>query len=125
MKIATNIARYLLALLLLVFGSNKFLGFMEMPPMPEEAQAYLSALGSTGVLFPLLGVIYIITAITLLADRFAALLLLILAPVAVNILLFHATLAPSGIGPGIILTVLLILTMIRYKPKYEAILQAK
>lgn len=125
MKIVTNIARYLLALMLLVFGSNKFLGFMEMPPMPEQAQTYLAALGSTGILFSLLGVIYIVTAITLVLDRFAALMLLVLAPVAVNILLFHATLAPSGIGPGIVLTVLLILTMIRYKPQYEPLLKAK
>lgn len=125
MKIVTNIARYLLALMLLVFGSNKFLSFMDMPPMPEEAQAYLGALASTGVLFPLLGIIYILTAIALIADRFAALMLLILSPVAVNILLFHATLAPSAIGPGIVLTVLLILTLIRYKPKYEALLQPK
>ena len=125
MKIVTNITRYLLALMLLVFGLNKFLGFMEMPPMPEEAQAYLAALSSTGVLFPLLGIIYIVTAIALIADRFAALMLLILSPVAVNILLFHATLAPLGIGPGVVLTILLILTLIRYKSKYEGILQPK
>lgn len=124
MKIVTNIARYLLALMLLVFGLNKFFAFMDMPPMPEPAQAYLGALASTGVLFPLLGIIYLVTAVALITNKFAALMLLILAPVVVNILLFHFTLAPGGSAPGIILAVLTVLTMIHYQPRYALLLKA-
>ncbi|NBD38097.1 MAG: DoxX protein, partial [Verrucomicrobia bacterium] len=85
MKHVTNIARYLLALMLLVFGLNKFLKFMPMPELPEQAQAYMAALGSTGILFPLLGIIYLLTAVTLVLNRYAALMLLVLTPVTVNI----------------------------------------
>lgn len=124
MRKVTQIARYLFALMLLVFGLNKFLGFMEMPPMPEPAQAYMAALASTGVMFPLLGILYVLSAIALVTNKFAALMLLTLCPVAVNILVFHATLAPGGIAPGIIFTVLLILSLLHYKPKYEPLLKA-
>jgi hypothetical protein len=123
MKKVTLAARYLLALMLLVFGLNKFLHFMSMPPMPEPAQAYLQAVASTGILFPLLGIIYLATAAALLANKFAPLLLLVLSPVTVNILIFHATLAPGGIAPGLILAVLNVLALMHYKPAYEPLLK--
>lgn len=123
MQKVTLIARYLLALMLLVFGLNKFLGFMEMPPMPEAAQAYLQAVGSTGILFPLLGIIYIATAVALVINKFAPLMLLILTPVTVNILIFHATLAPGGIAPGLILAVLNVLALFHYKSTYQPLLK--
>lgn len=119
------VARYLLALMLLVFGLNKFLGFMEMPEMPEAAQNYLGAINSTGILFPLLGVIYLLTAVALATNKFAPLMVLILTPVTVNILIFHATLAPGGIAPGLILAVLNIIALFHYKPKYEPLLRAE
>lgn len=123
MKQITNIARYLLALMLLVFGLNKFLKFMTMPEMPEQAQAYMAALNSTGILFPLLGIIYLITAVTLVLNRYAALMLLVLTPITVNILLFHASLAPGGIVPGLILAVLNVLALLHYKEKYAPLLK--
>lgn len=122
MKKVTNIARYLLALMLLVFGLNKYLGFLSMPPMPEEAQTYFQAIMSVG-LFNILGVIYIATALALLVNKFAPLMLLVLTPVTVNILIFHLALAPAGIGPGAVLAVLNILALFYYKPAYEPLLK--
>ena len=43
------IARIILGLIFLVFGRNGFFQFLEMPPMSEEADAYLGALAATGV----------------------------------------------------------------------------
>lgn len=124
MQKVTQIARYLLALMLLVFGLNKFFGFLSMPPMPEAAQAYMQGIGSTGILFPLLGVIYIVTAVALVANKFAPLMLLVLTPITVNILIFHATLAPGGILPGLILAVLNILALFHYRTTYQPLLKA-
>ena len=42
------IARIILGLIFLVFGLNGFFQFLEMPPMSEEADAYLCALAATG-----------------------------------------------------------------------------
>ena len=111
--------------MLIVFGLNKFLGFMEMPEMPEVAQNYLGAINSLGILFPLLGIIYLLTAVALITNKFAPLMLLVLTPVTVNILIFHGTLAPGAIAPGLILAVLNIIALFHYKPKYDALLRAE
>ena len=43
MKIVTMIARYLLGLMFLVFGSNMFLNFIPMGPMPAGLAGQFSA----------------------------------------------------------------------------------
>ena len=124
MQKVTFFSRYLLALMLLIFGLNKFLGFMAMPPMPEGAQLYLQAINSTGILFPLIGIIYLVTAAALVLNKLAPFMLLFLTPVTVNILLFHAPLAPGGIGPGAILAVLNGLALFHYRAAYLPLLKA-
>nr|WP_293302262.1 hypothetical protein [Allomuricauda sp.] len=47
----------------------------------------------------------------------------ILMSVSVNAVLFHATLAPAGIGPGLGLLVLNILALIGYKDRYKDLLR--
>ena len=116
------IARYLLALLLLVFGLNKFLGFMPPPEYaPDSAQAtYMIGLSGTQ-LFPVLGILYIATGILFATNKMVGLATMIVAPIAFNILLFHIVLDPANLAPGIVLTVLLVLVMIGNKAKYQAL----
>ncbi len=97
---------------------------MPAPDLPASAMGYMGGLASTGVIFPLLGIIYILTGVSLILDKFAPLMLLILAPVCVNILIFHATLAPGGILMGAIMTVLAIIMMFAYKDRYAGCLKA-
>ena len=48
MKKAKLIVRILLGLMVLVFGLNKFLQFMPMPPLPESAGEFMRALVKSG-----------------------------------------------------------------------------
>ena len=48
MKKAKIIVRILLGLMVLIFGLNKFLQFMPMPPLPESAGEFMG-LGVRGV----------------------------------------------------------------------------
>jgi len=119
MEKTTLIARYLLALMLLVFGLNKFLGFMSMPQYPPESSATAYMVGLSGVhIFPVLGVLYILCAILLASNKAVGLATMIIAPIAFNILLFHFTLDPAGSVAGIILTALLVLVIVGNKEKY-------
>jgi hypothetical protein len=122
MKKLSYFIRYTLAAMLLIFGLNKFFHFMSSPSLSDEAQAYLQAMESTGILFPLLGIIYILTAVALIVDRYAALMLLILTPITINILIFHGSLALGGIGPGLIVAILNALALFTYRMKYREIL---
>jgi len=125
MKKTALVSRYPLAVMLLIFGLNKFLQFMPMGDLPENAQTYMAGLAATGVLFPLLGIIYLLTSAALFTNRFAALMLVVLAPVSVNAILFHATLAPETIAPALILGLLNILAMLGYQQSYAPILSGK
>jgi uncharacterized membrane protein YphA (DoxX/SURF4 family) len=101
------IARLLLGLLFLVFGLNGFLNFMPAPPpMPEAAGAFAGALAATGYMFPLIKGIEVLVGILLLSNKFVPLALILLAPVSVNIFLFHAVLAPAGMALPVIIVLL-------------------
>lgn len=93
-----KIARYLLGTIFTVFGLNGFLGFLPMPPFEGEAGAFLGAIAATGYLFPLLKGSEVIAGLLLLSGRALGFAGMLLSPIAVNIVLFHAFLAPSGIA---------------------------
>ena len=101
MKIAVIIARSLLGLIFLVFGLNFFLHFIPVsPPAPGKAGAFQSGLFGAGYFFPFMKVIETVSGLFLLINRYTAFFLVILFPITVNICLFHAFLAPSGLPLG-------------------------
>jgi len=116
------IIRILLALMLLVFGFNKFFDFLPPPEgMSADAGAYFGALASAKVI-TLVAVVEIAAGLALLLNKWGALMALILMSVSVNAVLFHATLDMGNIGPAIGLLVLNIVVLIGYKDKYKDLL---
>ena len=93
-----RLARLGLGLGFTVFGLNGFFGFLPAPPMPADAGVFLGALAATGYMFPLVKGTEVVAGALLLAGRQVPLALLLLAPVLVNVVLFHAVLAPSGLA---------------------------
>jgi len=123
MKIAVVIARVLLGLIFLVFGLNTYFHFMPQQPIPGDAGA-LSMLMFKHGWFSFYSVLYIVGGILLLVGRYVPLGLLLLAPILVNILLFHITLAPAAIGPGLVCTVLEIFLIYAYWPAFASIIHS-
>jgi putative oxidoreductase len=123
MKIAVVIARVLLGLVFVVFGLNIFFHFIPQQPIPGDAGT-LSMLMFTHGWFSFFGVLYVVGGILLLVGRYVPLGLLLLAPIIVNILLFHITLAPSGIGPGLVCAVLEIFLIYAYWPAFASIVHS-
>ena len=105
MKIAILIARVLLGLLFLVFGLNGFLHFIPMAPPAGLAGQYMGALFLSHYLVAVF-LLQTIGGAFLLANRFVPLALVLLGPVLVNILLFHALMAPEGLPIALFATVL-------------------
>lgn len=106
MRIASLIARILLGLMFLIFGLNGFLHFIPQPPPPAGvAGQFLSALAASHYLV-LVFLLQLVGGALLLANRFVPLALVLLGPVIVNILLYHALMAPAGLPPGIVALVL-------------------
>src|SRR6201991_4238376 len=106
MRIVATIARYLLALVFLVFGLNGFLHFIPQPPPESElAQQYFTVLFTSHYLVAVFA-LQLIAGGLFLFPRTTPLALTIIAPIIVNILLFHGLMDPAGIVPGLVVTAL-------------------
>src|SRR6201984_3749441 len=97
MKILTHISRFLLGFIFLVFGLNGFLHFIPMPPPSGVAGQFLGSMFVTKYLLFVFA-IQLISGVLLLINRYVPLALTMLAPVIVNILLFHVLMNPGGLG---------------------------
>ena len=102
----TMLLRLLLGLILLVFGLNKFLHFLPMPPMEGGAGAFMGALNDTGYMFPLIAITEIVAGALLLLNKWTGLALIFAAIISVNIVLFHLVLDISGTGLAAVVAVL-------------------
>ncbi len=123
--IAPHVARTLLGLAFFVFGLNGFLHFIPQPPPPETAQRFLELM-SGSYLLTLVKLTEIAVGVLLLSNRFVPLALTLLAPVTVNIVLFHATLTPpSTLGLPLLLVGLQLYLAWVHRAAYAALLQPR
>ncbi|MCE2777780.1 MAG: DoxX family membrane protein [Algoriphagus sp.] len=117
-----KIIRVLLALILIIFGLNKFLNFIPLPPMPEAAQAFMGALIETGYLMVIVAIVEIIAGIFLLINRYSAFMLILIFPILLNALLFHLFLDLKGIGGALLTISLTIFLMVKAFDSYKILL---
>jgi uncharacterized membrane protein YphA (DoxX/SURF4 family) len=120
-------ARLLLGLLFFVPGLNYFVEFIPPPtdPVPAGAMAFAGALFQTGYMFPLIKGTEVLGGALLLSNRFVPLALVLLAPVMVNIVAFHAFLAPSGIALTLVMAALQIALAWAHRAAYRPLLTAR
>lgn len=101
--------RILLGLILVVFGANKFFDFMPHMEMPEPAGKLMMAMMASGYMLKLVGAAEIFVGFLLLVKKWVPLALVILAPISINMILFHLFLAPAGIAPAAVVTIINVL----------------
>ena len=107
------VARVLLGLVFVFFGLAGALS--GETDMGEEADAFIQAMKDTGYLWLLVKATEIVGGLLLIAGIFVPLALLLLAPVVLNILLFHLFLAPSPEGLAVALTALALGLYLAYR----------
>src|SRR6476661_6490893 len=106
MKIASIIARYLIAFIFIVFGLNGFLHFLpQPPPQSEMVKQYVTVMVASHYLMFVFA-FQLMAGVLFLFRRTVPLALIIAGPLIVNILLFHALMDPGGIVPGLVVTAL-------------------
>jgi hypothetical protein len=114
---------WLLIALRLIFGAwfvfaglNDLLHFWQPPaPVTPQSQALMQGLAGSGYIFPALGVVYTLSGLFLLANRFVALALVMLAAPVVVIFGYHAVMEDHLLGPG--LAVLLIYLVLAWQQR--------
>jgi putative oxidoreductase len=121
-------AKYGLGLIFFVFGGAGLFNLFPPPPdMPEKLQTFMTGLMAAGYFFPLLKLTEMICGLMLLIGFAPALVLVILAPISLNIFLVHAFLTPGleNIVLPVVILVLHILAARLYWPKYKPLFGKK
>jgi uncharacterized membrane protein YphA (DoxX/SURF4 family) len=125
MKIAMIIVRTLMGLFLLFASVSYFFDLVKPPAiMPEATITYNKGLAIAHLL-PIVKGIELICGLLLLVGRFATLATLVIFPITVNILLFHAFADPANIGGGILLLVLNLFLAYYYRRNYASLFAVK
>lgn len=102
----TKILRIILGLGLLFFGLTKLIQFNFMPThiYTGDAAIFIDSLSNTGYIMKLIGIIEIFIGLLLISNKWTSFALILLAPISLNILLFHLFMDT----PGLILAMVVI-----------------
>lgn len=126
-RYATATARILMGLLFCLTGLNGFLRFLPEPDpstIPASAGTFLGGLMAAGYMFPLIAGTQLVVGILLVTNLFVPLVLVLIAPVVVNIIAFHLFLSPSGTGIALAVVALEIYLIWSYRHAYRPMLAA-
>ena len=124
MKTASVVARYLAGVIFLVMGLNGFLHFIPFPPPPGIAGQFMGALYVSHYLWVIFA-FQVIAGVLLLLNRFVPFAVAVLAPVIVNILTFHVTMALSGLPLAFFVAVLWALIFVDVRPAFSGLFQSR
>jgi putative oxidoreductase len=123
MKILTIIARVLLGLIFVFFGSNGLLHFLPMPPLPQGVTGeFLHSFFASGYVY-VISAFQLIAGLLLLIGKFVPLGLTILAAIIINIWTFHLLMAPAGLPPAVVVTILELFLVWSYRDRLAGILR--
>lgn len=125
MKITVTIVRTLMGLLLL-FASISFL--FKLIPQPEltgDVKTFMDGMIATGYLLTLIKVTELVCGIAFVSGLFVALACIVIAPIVVNIFLFHAFVDTSGLPVAVFLVVANGLVAYANWDKFKPLLKAK
>lgn len=119
------IIRYLLGIVFLINGVNMFAQFMPMPNSEQSdlAQRFLNILREAGYFYPILGAVKIATAMSLFTNRYLPLMLIIMFPVTLNGILFHAAMDPAMTLVAIVIGLLQVYLIYTNRDKYFPMLE--
>ena len=124
MRTASVVARHLVGVIFLVMGLNGFLNFIPFPPPAGVAGQFMGALYVSHYLWVIFA-FQVIAGVLLLLNRYVPLAVAVLAPVIVNILTFHAFMAPSGLPLAFFVAVLWAAIFIDVRPAFSGLFQSR
>lgn len=119
----TMAIRMLFGLFCLIFGLNKFMGFLEFPTIPGDGGTLMSIYFTSGFL-SIIGILEILGGLALLVNKFVPLSLTILIAIMFNATLFHLLHdLPNVVGAlfGLVLGLVLVYAN---KERFSALLSA-
>jgi putative oxidoreductase len=124
MKVAVITIRIILGLLFVVSSLGYFFNLMPAGEMSEGAQLFFTGMVASKYLLPVVKTIELLVGIAFLSGRFVPLATVVIFPITLNIVLFHAFLAPDGMVVPIIILLGNLFLAYRYKENYQSLVAA-
>ncbi|MDA9368255.1 DoxX protein [Flavobacteriaceae bacterium] len=119
----TTILRMLLGVSLLIFGMNKFIAFIPIFDMAPAAANFMESLNSTGYVLYVVASLELLIGGLLLFKKWVPFALILLAPIVVNILLFHLFLDVSGMLVAVLMVAITGVLIYKYWKSYSSLFQ--
>jgi len=115
--------RILFGVFCLVFGLNKFLGFMPFPPIPGDGGTLMTIYATSGFM-KIIGVLEIIFGLALILGKFVPMALTVLGAIMFNAFLFHALHDIGNIAGAVLGCILSLVLVYAYKDRFSSIFSA-
>ena len=116
------VARVLLGLVFVIFGLNGFFHFIPNPEMNAAAGTFMGALAGTGYMMQVVKLVEVVSGLMILTGKFLPLGLTLLAPISINILLFHVFLDMAGLPMAIAIIILQVFLAWYYRDSFRGML---
>lgn len=123
-RLATGL-RIALGLVFGLSGLNHVLGLVAMPAMTGATALFWQGLAQTGYFFPLLGLVELGAGALLATGWMVPLALVMAAPIVVNVALFHACLAPQGLGIALLVAAATLVLARHHREAFRGLLAAR
>ena len=92
--------------------------------LSESAQLFFTGMVASKYLLPVVKTIELLVGIAFLAGKFVPLATVVIFPITLNIVLFHAFLAPEGMLVPVIILLGNLFLAFRYRENYQSIVTA-
>jgi len=125
MKTTTIIVRILMGLMFAFASIAYFFKLMKEPEVTGSVKIFNDGIMASIYLMPTVKVFELLCAIAFLSGRFVPLATVVIFPIILNILLFHAFLEPSGLPVAVLLLAGNLFLAYYYRNKYTGILASK
>jgi uncharacterized membrane protein YphA (DoxX/SURF4 family) len=125
MRIASIIVRILMGLMFAFASIVFFLKLVDTPEMTGSVKIFNDGIAASIYLMPTVKVFELLCAIAFLTGRFVPLATVVIFPITMNILLFHAFLQPSGLPIAIFMMIGNLFLAYYYRNNYKSLWDAK
>ena len=125
MKIATIIVRMLMGLMFLFASIVVLFHLMPQPPMKGNAKLFMDGIMATGYFMTLLKMTELVCGLAFVIGRFVPLATVVIFPITLNILFYHAFVAPEGLPVAIPLMLGNLFLAFACRRNYQTLVAAK